>query len=141
MGEPRQRFTRKKMIIYYPQPTKVKYIEYFVTTILWVYLLNVFVSILAGLVNWNLEWVEFILFALNTNEGEIQLMLTQIALIAICLSLMFFIWSIIRTVYRQKWSIIKKNALDMDSLLADSFNMNADDIVNFQSQKYITLRK
>lgn len=140
MGKSRQRSTTNEIIIYDLNLTKMKFLQYSMSTILWFYIMMFSIFIVMICFKWNMEYTEFLLFLLNTNQSDIRIMMFIILTWGIFSLCFMFLWNTYRSynlqskTNRQVWSA-EKHA-DMTSRF---FHLTKEENKYFQTETYIEI--
>ena len=140
MGKSRQRTTTNEIIIYDLNLTKMKFLQYSISTFLWLYIMMFGIFIVMICFKWNTEYTEFLSFLLNTNQSDIRIMMFIILAWGIFSLCFMFLWNTYRSynlqskTKRQVWDT--EQHVDMTSRF---FHLTKEENFYFQTETYIEI--
>ncbi|AUB67138.1 hypothetical protein CSW12_30260 (plasmid) [Bacillus cereus] len=140
MGKSRQRSTKTEIIINDVNVTKMRFLQYCISLSLWLYILMFGVFIIINCFKWHMDFMEFLLFLLNTSQSHILIMIFIILAWSTLSFFFMFLWNTYRSynlqskTTRQVW-----NTKQHEYMTSSFFHLTAEEHIYFQTETYIEI--
>ncbi len=97
MGKSRQMSTTNEIIINDLNLTKMRFLQHCISFSLWFYIMIFGIFIIMNCFKWHMDFMEFLLFLLNTNRSHIRIMIFIILAWGILSFIFMFLWNTYRS--------------------------------------------
>lgn len=140
MGKSRQRSTTNEIIINDLNLTKMRFSQYCISLFLWLYIMMFGIFIIMNCFKWHMDFMEFLLFLLNTNQSHIRIMIFIILAWGTLSFFFMFLWNTYRSynlqskTTRQVWDT--EQHVNMTSRF---FHVTTEENIYFQTETYIEI--